>query len=428
LQAVPSPLQLSGFWSGSGLITGINLSTTLFSSGILGMATATTGNTVGGFFVSKSTAGTGVIAESEGPTGILAYSKRTSGTTYGGYFTTSSPLGRSVVAHATSQTGAPYAGLFVNDGVDGIGVLANSSGIYGVLGTSTRSFGAAVGGEFTSASNEGIGCRGSAFSTSGFTYGGFMEVHSPDGIAVRGANFATSGFGFGGNFSVASNGNGRAVYGAALTTAPSSTSDGVRGFANAVTNGFAVYSNGDFGASGFKAFQIDHPFDIEGKYLLHYSTESPFPQNFYSGNVTTDAQGYAWVELPDYFSEINTNYKYQLTVIDSSDDFVMAKVTREIEENRFQVRTSKGGVKVSWRVEADRNDAYTRFKRPRDERPKIGDEVGTVQQPQIYGLPESKGIDSRVNLPPRPQAPEIGTLKSNPSSDGAHWRSRVAKR
>src|SRR5439155_12595336 len=130
----------------------------------------------------------------------------------------------------------------------------------------------------------GRGTVGYATAGSGATYGVWGQSDSTSGRGVLG---------------YASNGSGVPY--------------GVLGQAG--LNGWAVYALGDFAASGTKSFRIDHPFDPENKYLLHYATESPSPQNFYSGNIVTDANGYAWVELPDYFAKINTNYKYQLTVI-----------------------------------------------------------------------------------------------------------------
>jgi len=52
------------------------------------------------------------------------------------------------------------------------------------------------------------------------------------------------------------------------------------------------------------------------------------------------------VRLPDYFESINLDFRYQLTVIDSIDDSVLAKVAREIQNNQFVIRTSKPFVKV----------------------------------------------------------------------------------
>lgn len=37
-------------------------------------------------------------------------------------------------------------------------------------------------------------------------------------------------------------------------------------------------------------------------------------KNIYDGVVTTDAQGRATVQLPDWFEALNTEFRYQLTV------------------------------------------------------------------------------------------------------------------
>lgn len=74
----------------------------------------------------------------------------------------------------------------------------------------------------------------------------------------------------------------------------------------------------------------------------------------------TDGKGEAWVTLPDYFDEINIDPTVQLTVSDSSADFVMAKVARDVADKKFMIRTSKPNAKVFWRVEARRNDRWVR--------------------------------------------------------------------
>ena len=82
-------------------------------------------------------------------------------------------------------------------------------------------------------------------------------------------------------------------------------------------------------------------------------------KNVYNGVVTTDADGYATVELPDWFEALNRDFRYQLTVIDGGEAFVLAKVAREIEENRFvDPHRAAGNVKVSWQVTGIRQDAY----------------------------------------------------------------------
>jgi hypothetical protein len=81
-------------------------------------------------------------------------------------------------------------------------------------------------------------------------------------------------------------------------------------------------------------------------------------KNIYDGVVTTDADGFATVELPRWFEALNRDFRYQLTVIDDGDDWVMAKVIREVAQNRFTLRTSRGNVKVSWLLTGIRKDAF----------------------------------------------------------------------
>jgi hypothetical protein len=64
----------------------------------------------------------------------------------------------------------------------------------------------------------------------------------------------------------------------------------------------------------------------------------------YNGDITTDAHGLATVTLPDHFSALNRDFRYQLTVIGQ---FPQAIVGKEIHNNRFTVLTRKPGIKVS---------------------------------------------------------------------------------
>ncbi len=187
--------------------------------------------------------------------------------------------------------------------------------------------------------------------------------------------------------------NGRGVYGNASSSSAGAVPYGVRGFCNTATLGYAVYANGDMGASGVKSFRIDHPFDPLNKYLLHYAAEGPVPQNIYNGITATDANGYAWIELPDYFEEINKDFRYSLTALDDSDDFVLAKVTQRISGNRFQIRTSKANIDVSWEIKGTRNDVYCKLKQPKDVMDKVGAEKDKYQQPELYGMPKEMGMD-----------------------------------
>lgn len=147
------------------------------------------------------------------------------------------------------------------------------------------------------------------------------------------------------------------------------------------TNGFSA---------GIKAFKIDHPLDPANKFLYHSCVESPDMMNIYNGNVTTNAEGYAEVELPAYFSALNRDYRYQLTVLDDSDEFILAKVVRKIdaesanEPARFTLRTSRGGVEVSWMVTGVRHDALADKHRIVPEVDKPAAQKGKLLHPDAF--------------------------------------------
>ncbi len=193
-----------------------------------------------------------------------------------------------------------------------------------------------------------------------------------------------------------------AIYGFSSNTGVTGAGDqiGVLG-ANENGSGFGVFSNGNSGASGTKAFHIDHPLDPENKYLNHYSSEAPEPMNFYSGNIVTDARGYAVVRLPDYFGAINRDFRYQLSVLK---EFAQAIVAEEIENNQFTIRTDRPRVKVSWRVEAVRNDPWVQHRGYQDVQQKPVSERGKYLHPELYGQPAEQGlfrIPTASSLPPR---------------------------
>jgi len=140
---------------------------------------------------------------------------------------------------------------------------------------------------------------------------------------------------------------------------------------------------------GGGSFRIDHPLDPENRYLAHSFVESPDMMNIYNGNVVTDAAGEATVALPEYFSALNRDFRYQLTVIG---EFAQAIVAREVEGNAFTIRTSKGGVKVSWQVTGIRQDRWAEAHRIAVEREKPEKERGLYLHPELYGQPAERGV------------------------------------
>ncbi len=154
-----------------------------------------------------------------------------------------------------------------------------------------------------------------------------------------------------------------------------------------------VYFNGDLDVTGSVSkgggsFKIDHPLDPANKYLYHSFVESPDMMNIYNGNIITDAQGYATIQLPEWFETLNRDFRYLLTVIDDADskDFVLAKVVQRIQSNKFRIRTSKGNIQVSWQVTGVRQDAWAEAHRIPVEQRKVGIEAGRYLHPEAYGL------------------------------------------
>ncbi len=414
--------------------------------GVFGSATTTTGFTYGGDFRSASVDGRGVFG----------YATNVNGQGIGGDFRSDSPFGTGIIGRAESTSGTPigvwgkaasngYAGQFdgrlkvqgdasfasnvsalslsgdgnglynlnaatlggytssnflksnppvsISGNVSGyilytenVSSAGGASGLYGVSNTASGATRGVVG---LNTSSSGFGVYGDSTASSGAAYGVVGQSHSTTGYGVFGESLSGTGKNYGTVGTIHSPDGGFGVYGS--VQANTGAAYGVIGV-NPSSAGYAVFASGNFACSGTKAFRIDYPFDPTNKYLLHYSTESPVPQNFYSGNVTTDSRGYAWVELPGYFQEINANFKYQLTVISSGDAFVQAMVSKEISDNRFQVRTSSPNIKVSWRVEADRNDPFVQKNHPRDIVDKQGLEIGTYSNPEVYGQSADKGF------------------------------------
>lgn len=433
-----------GFAAGTGVVGfsntnggfGVWAQSTIGSgTGLLATNTANTGNGFGLVTYSSSNTGTSIRANQVAPTGqtygVYADVSSSSGTgVYGGVSATSGGT-TGIFGQVASPNGVGILGSNTANSGSGVAIsgLTSSNTGTAIVGSAVMPTGPSVGTAGVSSSTSGTGVFGHAPATSGTTNGVYGLSLSPDGTGVFGLNTSPTGY------TVALRGYAYSDYGAGVfgnsfgqtgpatgvtgqsysdagygvhgrTPSPTGTTYAVSGYAASPT-GWALYAFGDVGASGVKPFRIDYPTDPENKYLLHFAAESPFPQNFYSGNVVTDKDGYAWVQLPDYFEDINTNLKYQLTVVDDSDidGFVQVKVSKKAHGNRFQIRSSNPRIEVSWRVEADRNDRYVIRRKPKDVVDKVGIERGTYQHPELYGQPAEKGINfGRV---PRTDAPVV---------------------
>ncbi len=338
---LPVPFTLTGT-DATSIIRGDNAATTSSARGILGFATGTTGTTIGVQGQSNSTLGVGVFGAAASTTGV----------TYG-------------VLGQTNSSSAPVTPTQNN-------VPA------GVYGRATVTSGFNVGVLGYTPSTDGAGVAGLTSAVSGLNAGVFGSSPSTSGAGVRGEATATSG-----------------------------SNAGVSGLSNS-PNGYGVFSFGTLGASGVKTFRIDHPDDPTNKYLLHYSTESPEVINFYRGTIVLDSKGEAVVELPQYFAKINKDPSYMLTAVGAP--MPMLYVAKEIDADALKAGAKTGpeqtaplcsfyiaggapGYKVSWRIDAVRNDLWVRSRNPEAEVEKMGSEKGTYQHPDLYGQPAEKGIN-----------------------------------
>jgi hypothetical protein len=160
--------------------------------------------------------------------------------------------------------------------------------------------------------------------------------------------------------------------------------DGLSGFNGSVTITGDLNVTGNI-AKGGGTFKIDHPLDPENKYLIHSFVESPEMMNIFSGNITTDENGMAIVQMPDYFEAANEDFRYQLTVIGT---FAQAIIKEKIKGNVFVIQTNQPNVEVSWAVTSVRADKYAVKNRIA---PVVEKEFkGSYIHPELYGFGKDK--------------------------------------
>lgn len=255
-----------------------------------------------------------------------------------------------------------------------ISATNSGSGRIGVFGRGGNSPGEAIGGVFPSGGpgvlgvggdNQGMGSGGSGVDA----FGGDSGFIGGNGISAIGGSGASPGLGGGNGIFAIGGGN------------------PIAGFAGNFIGDVLVQGTLIKTAGSFK---IDHPLDPENKYLLHSFVESPDMMNIYNGNVVTDEDGAAVVELPAYFEALNREFRYQLTVIGT---FAQAIIAEEIRDNRFVLRTSAPGVKVSWQVTGIRQDAWANKNRIPVEVEKDERQRGYFLHPGVFNQPEERGIE-----------------------------------
>ncbi len=405
------------------------------SNTIRGTLTATPNTSIAtaGSIYGESTTGIGVIGVSGSQNGVYGLSTGTLGGTVG----VATGTGNGVWGVAT---GAGVAGFF-DGGVNGRGIIV-STGASG-FGTTTPTgrlyvtqpavpvpaidtFAAITGYSYTAQGCLKAGVYG---SYNGSNYGtgvqgtGYNGVNNQDAKVIFGVGNQDLGMygsantagimgasvggigvvGYNKNSSFAATtgvGNTYGVYGNAQTVGGATVPNvryGLYGFASGATTNYAGYFSGNIQVTGTIAkgggtFKIDHPLDPENKYLYHSFVESPDMINIYNGNVVTDANGKATITLPSYFEAENIDFKYQLTIVDN-EQFAMARVSKKVSNNQFEIATDKPGIEVSWQVTGIRNDKFAQKHRVVAEVEKESYNKGKYLHAAEWGKPEEKSID-----------------------------------
>jgi hypothetical protein len=296
----------------------------------------------------------------------------------------------------TVENDSPQPGVPAGNGLEVIG------GDFGVIGIGGHNSDTAGVGVFGGAENllgtgvqgrgrigvEGTGTGGAGVSGTSDTNGIEGNSTGRNGVqgksssrfasGVYGENLSRAGFGIAGRSNTPGNSG---LFGAAL-------------WADNTAGGFAGYFTGNVRVSGTLnksagGFEIDHPVDHSNRYLYHSFVESPDMMNVYNGNVATDADGNATVDLPDYFEALNRDFRYQLTVLDQ---FAQAIVAEEVKDNRFSIKTDKPNVRVSWQVTGIRQDAWANAHRIEVEVEKPESQRGKYLTPEEHGQPATAGI------------------------------------
>ena len=381
----------------------------------------------------------GLISVSEDSTGFPVYAKNRSVDGYGGIFVGSNGSAYTLTDHSSGISSHGHDGVFTTgiDQNEGIGIIAGGNNVQTLSTINTGAGGAFTGyhGVYSHATDrtEGCGMIGVGNDHSDYVSlrdgsgGSFTGFHGILGYATdesNGTGIVGAGNGEGYYMMEEGYGGGGAFTGKYIGLAGWADEDddrsvgvlgqyygfggwsdgiGVKGIAHANNNyGYGVYgegnwygvfANGDFGASGSKAFVIDHPLDPENKILKHYSMESPEVLNLYRGNATLGNGGEIVITLPAYFLEVNTNFSYMLTPIGSKAPGLY--ISKEIDDSgTFTVAGGDPGQKFSWVVYAERNDPYMQAY-PESKAVEINkkdEKKGLYLRPELYGSKREKGM------------------------------------
>ncbi|MBI4468526.1 MAG: hypothetical protein HY650_04295 [Acidobacteria bacterium] len=338
--------------------------------GVEAISTSNTGvegtSTSGVGVEGRSQSNSGVEGESESGVGVFGSSRSNNG------------------VEGRSENRSGISGVSPNY----LGVRGESTSSYGVQGSSETSLGV------LGSSKSGKGVQGQSESGAavvGISVSGTgVEGQSQSQRGVVGMSVERSGMS---GFSTRAVG----MYGESMNNAGGWFVTGTRdsygivgGCFNGVTNCRAALLNGSSQTVGVKFFHIDHPLYPASKFLNHASVESSEIKNLYDGFAVLDGNGEAVVTLPEWFEALNGEFRYQLTAVGAAGPNLY--VAEEIANNRFRIAGGMPGMKVSWLVTGNRQDAFVKANPIQVEENKTGAEQGRYLTPELFGQPKEKGI------------------------------------
>jgi hypothetical protein len=332
--------------------------------------------------VSGGTALAGVLAVGGGGSGVSTGGPGFSGT--GG-------IGANSGGDGVDVTGAAVTGYQAQAGA-GVTATGGAAGINGSAGNGITAYA----GSGDSSYGGPSGANG-IFATGGSTIAGCSLCTTGAGGYFQGGGNPNDGSTFGGDGVHANPGSntGVGIYALSVCAAGTPPCNGYNSVAGLFSGD--VYVDGNLSKNG-GSFKIDHPLDPANKYLYHSFVESPDMMNIYNGDVTTDGGGHATVTLPDWFEALNSDFRYQLTVIGQ---FSQAIVASKINHNTFAIRTDKPNVEVSWQVTGIRQDAWANAHRIPVEAEKTKADQGHYLHPELFDHAGEPGITELHH--PRPK-------------------------
>jgi hypothetical protein len=147
------------------------------------------------------------------------------------------------------------------------------------------------------------------------------------------------------------------------------------------------------GCCGFSPggnFLIDHPIDPANKVLSHAAVKSPDVKNIYDGVATLDANGEATVQLPSWFTALNSDVRYQLTPIGGPAPNL--HIASKIADNSFKIAGGSNGMEICWQVTGIRHDPWITAHPFVVEQAKAATERGYYVHPEVYNQTQDKDI------------------------------------